>query len=94
MSSPGSSTTGAVLRLMSDLRAIRVDPPQGCSASPHSEENLFVWTATIFVRPGAPRASCKHYPSNSPCRPQGPDETPWEVRASQPFAHAACSRLG
>ena len=86
-----------MLRLMSDLRAIKQEPPearrahtrrrrplsvvrrvtcvttamrpplpaQGCSASPHSEENLFVWGATIF----------------------GPDETPWEARA--PCRHAA-----
>ncbi|CAI5984783.1 unnamed protein product [Closterium sp. NIES-64] len=36
------------LRLMSDLKAIRQEPPEGCSASPQSEENLFVWSATIF----------------------------------------------
>eukprot|EP00850_Spirogloea_muscicola_P002944 SM000011S19122 [mRNA] locus=s11:1082234:1084183:+ [translate_table: standard] len=61
--------SSAQLRLMSDLKSIRQEPPeqrvaiddlsrlwQGCSASPHSEENLFVWGATIF----------------------GPDETPWE----------------
>eukprot|EP00899_Mesostigma_viride_P003559 jgi/Mesvir1/13203/Mv06162-RA.1 len=42
MSSP------AVLRLMSDLRTIRQHPPEGCSASPASEDNLFVWSATIF----------------------------------------------
>lgn len=33
---------------MSDLKAIKDEPPEGCSASPHSEENLFVWSATIF----------------------------------------------
>ena len=40
------ATNAATLRLMSDLRAIKQDPPQGCSASPSSEDNLFVWTAT------------------------------------------------
>lgn len=24
-------------------------PPQGCSAAPHSDENLFVWGATVLV---------------------------------------------
>ncbi|ERN10429.1 hypothetical protein AMTR_s00026p00201870 [Amborella trichopoda] len=40
--------SSAQLRLMSDLKAITSEPPEGCSASPHSEENLFVWSATIF----------------------------------------------
>jgi hypothetical protein len=42
------STTAACLRLLSDLKAITQEPPEGCSASPTSEENLFVWTATVF----------------------------------------------
>lgn len=36
------------LRLLSDLKAIRQEPPEGCSASPQTEENLYVWSATIF----------------------------------------------
>ncbi|KAJ7567480.1 hypothetical protein O6H91_02G149900 [Diphasiastrum complanatum] len=40
--------SSAQLRLMSDLKAIQQEPPEGCSASPHSEENLFVWGATVF----------------------------------------------
>ena len=78
------SASPAMLRLMSDLKAIKQEPPevgcrcmgithlclrrfgltppmplpplQGCSASPASDDNLFVWNATIF----------------------GPDDTPWE----------------
>lgn len=42
------SSGAACLRLLSDLKAITQEPPEGCSASPTSEENLFVWTATIF----------------------------------------------
>ena len=38
--------TAASLRLMADLKAISQEPPDGCSASPASEENLFVWSAT------------------------------------------------
>ncbi|KAJ4770906.1 ubiquitin-conjugating enzyme E2 [Rhynchospora pubera] len=38
----------AQLRLMTDLKAIKSEPPEGCSASPVSDENLFVWSATIF----------------------------------------------
>eukprot|EP00959_Pyramimonas_sp_CCMP1952_P395394 8284973-Pyramimonas_sp.AAC.1 len=84
----GTVHTASSLRLMSDLKAIRQEPPevcarslvysrfspasglrfaqlcqplhvsQGVSASPQSDENLYVWSATIF----------------------GPDETPWEGR--------------
>ncbi|KAG6533113.1 hypothetical protein ZIOFF_006978 [Zingiber officinale] len=43
-----SSSSSAQLRLMSDLKAIRNEPPEGCSASPSSDENLFVWSATIL----------------------------------------------
>lgn len=41
-------TSPAMLRLMSDLRAIKQEPPEGCSASPASDDNLFVWNATVF----------------------------------------------
>jgi len=41
-------TTSAQLRLMSDLKAIKQEPPAGCSASPLSDDSLFVWTATIL----------------------------------------------
>ncbi|MCO5581283.1 hypothetical protein L7F22_035162 [Adiantum nelumboides] len=40
--------SSAQLRLMSDLKSIRNEPPEGCSASPYGDENLFVWSATVF----------------------------------------------
>lgn len=40
--------SSAQLRLMSDLKSISNEPPEGCSASPCGDENLFVWGATIF----------------------------------------------
>jgi len=40
--------SSAALRLMSDLKQITQEPPEGASASPLSENNLFVWGATIF----------------------------------------------
>ncbi|XP_015890411.1 ubiquitin-conjugating enzyme E2 2 isoform X2 [Ziziphus jujuba] len=43
-----ASSSSAQLRLMSDLKSIINEPPEGCSASPLSEDNLFVWSATIF----------------------------------------------
>ncbi|XP_074275294.1 ubiquitin-conjugating enzyme E2 2-like [Silene latifolia] len=43
-----SSSSSAQLRLMSDLKSIINEPPEGCSASPLSDDNLFVWSATIF----------------------------------------------
>ena len=43
-----SPVTASTLRLMTDLRAIQHDPPEGCSASPASEENMYVWSASIM----------------------------------------------
>lgn len=43
-----SPTTASTLRLLSDLKSIKNDAPEGCSAAPADECNLFVWTATIF----------------------------------------------
>jgi ubiquitin-conjugating enzyme E2 A len=34
------SSTASQLRLMSDLKAINSEPPDGCSASPLSDDNL------------------------------------------------------
>ncbi|RZC66226.1 hypothetical protein C5167_009916 [Papaver somniferum] len=42
------ASSSSQLRLMSDLKSIINEPPEGCSASPLSDENLFVWSATIF----------------------------------------------
>ena len=44
-----STPTPLTPRTLNALTVSRVS--QGCSASPHSEDNLFVWSATIFVRP-------------------------------------------
>ncbi|XP_068655328.1 ubiquitin-conjugating enzyme E2 1-like [Aristolochia californica] len=43
-----ASSSSAQLRLMSDLKAIKNEPPEGCSAGPLSEDNLFVWSATVI----------------------------------------------
>jgi ubiquitin-conjugating enzyme E2 A len=40
--------SASTLRLLSDLKAISQEPPDGCSASPQSEDNLYVWSATVF----------------------------------------------
>lgn len=37
-----------MLRLMSDLKDISQSPPEGCSASPASDDDLFIWSATVF----------------------------------------------
>eukprot|EP00742_Colponemidia_sp_Colp-10_P000940 GILJ01001019.1.p1 GENE.GILJ01001019.1~~GILJ01001019.1.p1 ORF type:complete len:174 (+),score=17.73 GILJ01001019.1:60-524(+) len=42
-----ASTSTATLRLMSDLRHISSEAPEGVSASPVSEDNMFVWQASI-----------------------------------------------
>ena len=44
MSQGGAST----LRLMSDLKTVKQQPPEGVSASPLSDENIYVWGATVF----------------------------------------------
>jgi len=44
MSQGGAST----LRLMSDLKGVKQQPPEGVSASPLSDENIYVWGATVF----------------------------------------------
>eukprot|EP01102_Stenamoeba_stenopodia_P000747 TRINITY_DN10695_c0_g1_i1.p1 TRINITY_DN10695_c0_g1~~TRINITY_DN10695_c0_g1_i1.p1 ORF type:complete len:158 (-),score=22.77 TRINITY_DN10695_c0_g1_i1:78-551(-) len=46
MSTPPNSTP-ATIRLLSDLRQISQEPPEGCSASPVHDNDLFTWTATI-----------------------------------------------
>eukprot|EP01126_Amoeba_proteus_P037794 TRINITY_DN3915_c0_g1_i14.p1 TRINITY_DN3915_c0_g1~~TRINITY_DN3915_c0_g1_i14.p1 ORF type:complete len:105 (-),score=8.46 TRINITY_DN3915_c0_g1_i14:16-330(-) len=38
----------AILRLMTDYKAIQEDPPDGASAAPIRDDNLFDWEATIF----------------------------------------------
>lgn len=49
-----SAGSAASLRLLSDLKAISHQPPAGCSASPSSEDNLFIWGASIFGPEGTP----------------------------------------
>lgn len=35
-------------RLMADLKEMHNEPPEGCSAAPVNESNLFVWNASII----------------------------------------------
>ena len=39
--------SSAVLRLMSDLRHMEENGPDGCSAGPADDDNLFVWRASV-----------------------------------------------
>mmetsp|Transcript_12844 Transcript_12844/g.22156 ORF Transcript_12844/g.22156 Transcript_12844/m.22156 type:complete len:153 (-) Transcript_12844:1050-1508(-) len=41
-------TTSSTLRLLTDLKQVKQEPPEGVSASPLSDENLYVWGATII----------------------------------------------
>lgn len=36
-------------RLMTDLKEMRDNPPEGCSAAPVSEDNLLIWNARYVV---------------------------------------------
>jgi ubiquitin-conjugating enzyme E2 A len=38
----------AILRLASDLKALKADPPSGVSASPSNEDNMFCWQASVI----------------------------------------------
>ncbi|KAF6155981.1 hypothetical protein GIB67_039312 [Kingdonia uniflora] len=40
--------SSAQLPLMSNLKSIVNEPPEGCSANPNSNENFFGWSAMIF----------------------------------------------
>ena len=43
-----SGASASNLRLMSDLKTMKQNPPEGVSASPLGDENLHVWGGTIF----------------------------------------------
>jgi len=43
-----SNASASNLRLMSDLKTMKQNPPEGVSASPLGDENLHVWGGTIF----------------------------------------------
>lgn len=43
-----ASSSASNLRLMSDLKTMKQNPPEGVSASPLTDENLHVWGGTIF----------------------------------------------
>ncbi|KJE92441.1 ubiquitin-conjugating enzyme family protein [Capsaspora owczarzaki ATCC 30864] len=46
--------SAAVLRLLSDYKHVQADPPEGCSAAPVSEDNLFQWNAAVSGPEGTP----------------------------------------
>jgi ubiquitin-conjugating enzyme E2 A len=43
-----ASSSSSSLRLMSDLKTMKQNPPEGVSASPMLDENLYVWGGTVF----------------------------------------------
>eukprot|EP00727_Mastigamoeba_balamuthi_P011168 m51a1_g6674 putative ubiquitin-conjugating enzyme family protein (155) ;mRNA; f:209211-209931 len=43
-----SARNRAALRLLSDLQSITREPPEGASARPVSESDVFTWVATVF----------------------------------------------
>ncbi len=38
----------AIIRLNNDLKALMTDAPEGCSASPISDDDIFEWKACVF----------------------------------------------
>mmetsp|Transcript_30543 Transcript_30543/g.76842 ORF Transcript_30543/g.76842 Transcript_30543/m.76842 type:complete len:156 (+) Transcript_30543:69-536(+) len=70
-----ANTSAATLRLMSDLREMQKDAPEGASAAPMSEDNIFLWNATIFGPADTPweggifslrMTFCDQYPDKPP----------------------------
>ena len=47
-SSSSGPSKASLNRLMSDLKEMQSTPPEGCSAAPFSDSNLFLWTASII----------------------------------------------
>jgi ubiquitin-conjugating enzyme E2 A len=46
---PGAGASAASKqRLMTDLKEMHNEPPEGCSAAPANDSNLFVWNASII----------------------------------------------
>ena len=43
-----ASSSASNLRLMSDLKTMKQSPPEGVSASPLSDDSLYVWGGTVF----------------------------------------------
>ncbi|PRP77637.1 hypothetical protein PROFUN_00498 [Planoprotostelium fungivorum] len=72
--SKSTKTSQAALRLMSDLKELSIDPPEGVSASPVSDNDLFIWNATIMGPDETPWEGIFHiilgftedYPSKPP----------------------------
>ena len=42
------TSEAAAKRLMIDFKEMHTEPPEGCSAAPVSESNIFVWDASII----------------------------------------------
>mmetsp|Transcript_34723 Transcript_34723/g.81410 ORF Transcript_34723/g.81410 Transcript_34723/m.81410 type:complete len:156 (+) Transcript_34723:51-518(+) len=70
-----ANSSAATLRLMSDLREMQKDAPEGASAAPMSEDNIFLWNATIFGPADTPweggifslrMTFCDQYPDKPP----------------------------
>mmetsp|Transcript_19406 Transcript_19406/g.21581 ORF Transcript_19406/g.21581 Transcript_19406/m.21581 type:complete len:159 (+) Transcript_19406:32-508(+) len=48
MSLSSSQPSPSMLRLLADYKSMLDEPPEGVSASPVDEDNMFIWNATIF----------------------------------------------
>ncbi len=43
-----ANQSSSLIRLQSDWRDMERDPPEGCSAAPIDEGDLYVWNATLI----------------------------------------------
>mmetsp|Transcript_21980 Transcript_21980/g.43208 ORF Transcript_21980/g.43208 Transcript_21980/m.43208 type:complete len:225 (-) Transcript_21980:645-1319(-) len=69
-----ATLTASKQRLMSDLREMHNEPPEGCSAAPANETNLYVWNASIIGPDESPWEGGiyglrLHFPEQYPSKP-------------------------
>mmetsp|Transcript_8207 Transcript_8207/g.13259 ORF Transcript_8207/g.13259 Transcript_8207/m.13259 type:complete len:165 (+) Transcript_8207:180-674(+) len=73
-SAGGSASTASKQRLMTDLKEMHNEPPEGCSAAPANDNNLFVWNASIIGPDESPWEGGiyglrLHFPDSYPSKP-------------------------
>lgn len=85
-----SSSSASNLRLMSDLKTMKQNPPEGVSASPLGDENLHVWGGTIFGTDDTPWEG-GIYSMRLTFPEQYPDKPP-RVRFTSEMVSSTCPR--
>lgn len=82
----------AAKRVMKELAAMRTDPPEGCSAAPESDADVFSWNALLEGPRGTPYEGGRfrlrlQFPKDYPFKPVA-------VTFATPVFHPNVSRTG